>query len=370
SINNHISISAAFSTLLRPPVAASARRRTRRYAASSSSSSTPMSHPSFSTLPSKRHRNTFLSPSPPVPPPRASSPLAEDPIPSTERRQHGSDPSAVTAAAPGRTERTEEEEPLALVLLNTKGDYEAKHLLRCLWAGAALRVCADGAANRLHDSFDGDHPGERERFVPDVIVGDLDSLRPEVSAFYKALGAEVKLVEDQDHNDFEKCLIEVEARLSTARKASSSPVAAASGGDPRPACCPATVVGLGAFGGRFDHEMAGISLLHTYTSRFSRLILVGSENVAFLLEPGLSHVVEPDPRFEGPTVGLIPVGGACRSVNTEGLKWNLEGGCLEFGVLVSSSNCVVGEEVRVTTDAPLVWTAEFRAADWIELLDR
>ena len=130
------------------------------------------------------------------------------------------------------------------------------------------------------------------------------------------------------------------------------------------------MVGLGAFGGRFDHEMAGISLLHAYTSRFSRLVFMGSENVAFLLEPGLSHVVEPDPRFEGPTVGLIPVGGACRSVNTEGLKWNLEGGCLEFGVLVSSSNCVVAEEVKVTTDAPLVWTAEFRAAEWIKTFDR
>lgn len=286
------------------------------------------------------------------------------------------------------------------MLLNTKGDEEAKHLLRRLWAGAALRVCADGAANRLHDSFDGDRPGERERFVPDVIVGDLDSLRPEVSAFYEALGSEVKLVEDQDYNDFEKCLIEVEARLSTTQKAppvaaaasstsemlfsgegggvdSPSPppratpaTATAASSDPLPVCCPATVVGLGAFGGRFDHEMASISLLHAYTSRFSRLVLMGSENVAFLLQPGLGHVVEPDSRFEGPTVGLIPVGGACRSVNTEGLKWNLEGGCLEFGVLVSSSNCVVAEEVRVTTDAPLVWTAEFRAAEWIETLDR
>lgn len=268
--------------------------------------------------------------------------------------------------------------------------------MRRMWEGAAIRVCADGAANRLHDSFDGELPGERERFIPDVIVGDLDSLRPDVSAFYSALGTDVKLVEDQDHNDFEKCLVEVEARLSiaaavtagaaltapavvTATTASTTSVvastttsaataeAAAGSSDPHPVC-PATVVSLGAFGGRFDHEMAGISVLHAYTSRFSRLVLMGSENVAFLLQPGLSHVIEPDPRFEGPTVGLIPVGGACRSVSTDGLKWNLDGGSLEFGVLVSSSNCVVADEVSVTTDAPLVWTAEFRAADWIESL--
>ncbi|CAN0438080.1 unnamed protein product, partial [Ascophyllum nodosum] len=52
-------------------------------------------------------------------------------------------------------------------------------------ARAVLRICADGGANRLHDSFDADSPGERERYVPDMIVGDLDSLRPEVAAFYE-----------------------------------------------------------------------------------------------------------------------------------------------------------------------------------------
>lgn len=126
------------------------------------------------------------------------------------------------------------------------------------------------------------------------------------------------------------------------------------------------MVGLGAFGGRFDHEMAAMSLLHAYTARFARLVLMGAGNVAFLLEPGVKHFVRPDSKFEGPTVGLIPVGGPCRSVTTEGLKWNLQEGALEFGVLISSSNCVEGKEVTVVTDAPLVWTAEFKTADWVK----
>lgn len=329
---------------------------------------------------------------------------------SSSSRSSGDDQAAaaavVAAAAAGRGRNDpDHDEQLALVILNARGDDEGKSLLRHLWSKATLRVCADGGANRLHDSFDvggehteeggdtpvGDPSEDRARFVPDVIVGDLDSLRPEVARYYEERGSEIKRRDDQDHCDFEKCLVEVESRLSpsdaaaqveTAAAASSAVVddgcgdgaesratnnaaAAARAGSPR---CTATVVGLGAFGGRFDHEMQAVSLLHAYTSRFDRLVLMGAGNVAFLLEPGRSHTVEPDLRFEGPTVGLIPVGGPCRTVTTEGLQWNLDGRGLEFGVCVSSSNKVVGDVVQVTTDAPLVWTAEFKAAAWIEVV--
>lgn len=303
-----------------------------------------------------------------------------------ERGEPGGDSS--TADLRNSNSNDGEDGPLALVILNAHGEGESKGLLRHLWARSALRVCADGGANRLHDSFDsaGDASEERARYVPDVIVGDLDSLRPDVARYYENLGAEIKVRDDQDHCDFEKCLVEVENWLSsstTSREDTEASAAAAhddgGGGDGKESRAPAaaaaaaarpgaTVVGLGAFGGRFDHEMQAISLLHAYTSRFHRLVLMGAGNVGFLLEPGLDHAIEPDLRFEGPTVGLIPVGGPCRAVTTEGLRWNLDGGGLEFGVCVSSSNLVEEEMVRVTTDAPLVWTAEFKPAAWIEAI--
>lgn len=316
---------------------------------------------------------------------------------STAHGSRGNNGEVAAAAAVEGVVNDREDGPLALVILNAHGDGESKGLLRHLWGRATLRVCADGGANRLHDSFGGGEDGdcvgdpseERAQYVPDIIVGDLDSLRPEVARFYEDLGSEIKVRDDQDHCDFEKCLVEVESWLS-----SSTPSGAAAGrgvetgasaaaaaaahdggggdGDGKESRAPAangpgaTVVGLGAFGGRFDHEMQAISLLHAYTSRFHRLVLMGAGNVAFLLEPGLAHAIEPDLRFEGPTVGLIPVGGPCQTVTTEGLRWNLDGRGLEFGVCVSSSNLVVEDVVRVTTDAPLVWTAEFKASAWVE----
>lgn len=321
----------------------------------------------------KRHRNTFLLPLQQQHQKQNRLPVAEEeavglanPTPPEQRNNssgssdRNNDDNQTAATAP---ENDRPDGPLALVILNAQGEGESEGLLRHLWGRADLRVCADGGANRLHDSFGGGDGGDRHqdraRFVPDVIVGDLDSLRPEVARFYEGLGSEIKLRDDEDHCDFEKCLVEVESRLS-------SPPPPAAGAAAAVAPCGATVVGLGAFGGRFDHEMQAVSLLHAYTSRFHRLVLMGAGNVAFLLQPGLSHAVQPNPRFEGPTVGLLPVGGPCRTVTTEGLRWNLEGRGLEFGVCVSSSNCVVGDVVRVVTDAPLVWTAEFKAAAWME----
>ncbi|CAM9668214.1 unnamed protein product, partial [Discosporangium mesarthrocarpum] len=250
-----------------------------------------------------------------------------------------------------------------VVLLNTESDANSRILLGHLWSRASLRLCADGGANRLYDSLE---PSERVKFIPEVIIGDLDSIRPEVSSFYEDLGSEVIREQNQDHNDFEKCLMEAERRLGRAEEAQvgrqwravgaskqhESKVAVRTGSS----ACPATVVGLGAFGGRFDHEMAAMSLLHEYTSRFNRLVLLGEGNIAFLLDPKRRHIMTPDKRFEGPTCGLIPIGGPCEAVTTQGLKWNLRQGQLKFGVLVSSSNSIEGSKVEVETDAPLVWT--------------
>jgi len=62
---------------------------------------------------------------------------------------------------------------------------------------------------------------------------------------------------------------------------------------------------------------------------------------------------------EGPTCGLIPIGGRCETVYTSGLKWNLNGDIpLEFGGLVSSSNRIVDKVVTVMTSSPLLFSFE------------
>lgn len=64
---------------------------------------------------------------------------------------------------------------------------------------------------------------------------------------------------------------------------------------------------------------------------------------------------------EGPTCGLVPLGGRCDRATTSGLRWDLDGARpLEFGGLVSTSNRAAEPIVTVEASAPLLFTAEMR----------
>ena len=67
-----------------------------------------------------------------------------------------------------------------LVILNS--DSFCVKLTKNMWGKCEIKVCADGGANRLYDSLS---DGDRGDYIPQYIVGDLDSLRSEVRHFYE-----------------------------------------------------------------------------------------------------------------------------------------------------------------------------------------
>lgn len=240
---------------------------------------------------------------------------------------------------------------LALLVLNVEpkvAPSRAAERFDQLWETSSVRVCADGAANRLHDSL---AEPARARRLPDTIAGDLDSLRPAVAEYYASRGVAIEGEDGQDTHDFEKCLRWIERRHT-----STAP--ALVGG--------LTVVAHGAFGGRLDQQMANLNMAYKATQPrgcfggLEHLYLLCDHSIAFVLGPG-RHVILPNADAEDGTCGLIPLGGRCEGVRTTGLRWDLDGSRpLEFGGLVSSSNEVVADRVTVETEAPLLWTAGLR----------
>ena len=86
-------------------------------------------------------------------------------------------------------------------------------------------ICADGGANRLYDAFpQGD---KTSGFLPAVIAGDMDSIRPDVQQHFTNHGPEIiDQSQDQDTTDLQKCLSQLEARFTKEKLASSTVVAA------------------------------------------------------------------------------------------------------------------------------------------------
>ena len=126
------------------------------------------------------------------------------------------------------------------------------------------------------------------------------------------------------------------------------------------------VVIIGSTGGRVDQSISLFHILYKYSPFFHRMIYFGESSNAFVLSPACLHTIKPvDPvtitlptgrtksYIEGPTCGLLPVGNKVDEITTTGLKWNLSGDALEFGVFISSSNrmCENNSERIVTVRA-------------------
>lgn len=72
----------------------------------------------------------------------------------------------------------------ALIILNQPFSAE---LLKTLWAASEWHACADGGANRLHDVLGASGDPNLRSFLPDMVKGDLDSLRDDVRSYYTSL---------------------------------------------------------------------------------------------------------------------------------------------------------------------------------------
>jgi len=129
-----------------------------------------------------------------------------------------------------------------------------------------------------------------------------------------------------------------------------------------------SVLVLAAAGGNITQELSNLNVLYKFrgSQYFSRLMMLSTENLLFLLEPSTEHVIHCAP---GTKVGLIPLGHKCEGVNTRGLRWDLRGNELQFGGLVSSSNEITRDQsrqpvgqatVHITGCHPLLFVVDFR----------
>lgn len=233
----------------------------------------------------------------------------------------------------------------ALVVLNQR----LPTFTPLLWNHAKLRVCADGGANRLYDELPHFFPHQnpldiRHRYKPDVIKGDMDSIRADVLDFYAKLGCDaINESHDQDTTDLHKCISHISNLTPDAEKSN---------------LC---ILVTGALGGRFDHEAGNINVLYRFSNM--RIILLSDDCLIQVLSKTHCHKIHIEPSLVGPHCGLVPIGMPSKHSTTSGLKWNLSDTEMKFGGLVSTSNIVTGDTVTVQSDSDLLWTISIKTGN-------
>ncbi|KAL7923761.1 thiamine pyrophosphokinase [Trichoderma austrokoningii] len=208
--------------------------------------------------------------------------------------------------------------------------------LRRLWRHSSFRIAADGGANRLYvlSSFQAKFSNLQ------VIIGDLDSLKPSVREFYTAQRTPVQIIHDADQysTDFGKAITWI-------RKTQPS------GTD---------IIALGGIGGRIDQGLSQLHHLYLFQSdpayADGRIYLLSGSSLTFLLKSGTHRIQvreEGEEEVFGKHIGIIPLREPSH-ITTKGLEWDVTDWETQMGGKLSTSNHVLPEtkivEVQTTKD--------------------
>jgi thiamine pyrophosphokinase len=190
---------------------------------------------------------------------------------------------------------------------------------------AGMVIAADSGAHWL----------ESCAVLPDLVIGDMDSIEPALLERLTTAGVAVeRYPADKDASD-------VELALSRA---------AAGGAD--------EVVILGGLRGeRLDHELANLLLLLDRRWEGIDLRVTRGDTTAQALSGGYRRELD---GVAGDLVTLLPVGGDATGVHTEGLRYPLAGETLQFGRSRGLSNEVEHAPASVSLEGGTLLIIETR----------
>jgi thiamine pyrophosphokinase len=164
--------------------------------------------------------------------------------------------------------------------------------------------------------------------TPEKIIGDLDSVPPEVAARLEAAG--VVIHRYPRHKD----QTALELALDWARREE-----------------PAEIMLVTALGGRLDQMLANILLLTRPEFAPIRMTLADGPQWASLLRAHQRLTVTGQP---GEIISLVPLTPIVTAVNFEGVGWPLHHATLEFGSTFSISNALAGPQATVSIGEGMV----------------
>lgn len=159
--------------------------------------------------------------------------------------------------------------------------------------------------------------------VPDVIVGDFDSVDPSVLAFYRKTEHIVWEVHQPEKDD-----TDTELALKRAM-----------------AMGVGEIVILGATGGRLDHMIGNIQLLYPCLQTGIRASIVDPQNRLYLID---GETLFRRDAVWGKYISFLPLTQEVRGITLKGFKYPLTNKDIRIGTSLCISNELIEEEGKIT----------------------
>ncbi|MCB7319737.1 thiamine diphosphokinase [Lacrimispora sp. 210928-DFI.3.58] len=159
--------------------------------------------------------------------------------------------------------------------------------------------------------------------MPDIIVGDFDTVEPEILAFFRKKEHIIWDVHNPEKDD-------TDTELAIKR-------ALAMG-------CDETVL-LGATGGRLDHMLGNLHLLYPCLQKGMEACIVDPQNKLYLID-GERHFRRDE--LWGNYISFLPLTEEVRGITLTGFKYPLTDKDIEIGTSLCISNELAEEEGTIT----------------------
>jgi len=192
----------------------------------------------------------------------------------------------------------------ALIILNSK--LPRKNVLDKFLKLFKYIICADGGANRI----------KKLNIIPDIIIGDLDSVSDKTIIYYSSRGVEIRKIDEQETTDFEKSLI-----YCLTKKIKECVV-------------------FGATSSRADHTLNNFSILKRYYKKI-KLKIIDDKYEIFCINKSIKFDYK-----KGSIISFLgfPV---ARKIITKGLKYPLNNEDLELGKREGTLNLSVTKSIDI-----------------------
>lgn len=173
-------------------------------------------------------------------------------------------------------------------------------------------ICADGGGETAY----------RFGITPDYLIGDFDSLKPQILEYFKESSAQIIYYpREKDYTDTEICVYK-------ALEIGCMDICIVSG-----------------IGSRIDHSLGNIGLLHLISQRGGRGSIISKDCSIYLCRDYIE--------LEGNTgdiISIIPFNGDTKGIRSRGLKYTLSNTDIEFGKPIGISNEMINDKCSIEVE--------------------